>query len=183
MNLPNILTIFRMAMVPVFIVLMLLDMPLLALIVFAVASITDKLDGYLARKNNQVTVFGKFMDPLADKLLVMSAFLLFQHLGMMHVVFVFVILAREFIITSLRVLAIEAGILMPAGISGKVKTAVQMTALFLMLGVAWLSESLIPGLPAKLIYDVCSWAMLAVTVWSGADYIWSQRALFDPKRK
>ena len=87
MNLPNILTIFRMAMVPVFIVLMLLDMPLAALIVFAVASITDKLDGHLARKNNQVTVFGKFMDPLADKLLVMSAFLLFQHLGMMHVVF------------------------------------------------------------------------------------------------
>ena len=183
MNLPNSITIFRMVMVPVFIVLMLLDLPLAALIVFAVASISDKLDGYLARKNNQVTVFGKFMDPLADKLLVMSAFLLFQHLSMMHVVFVFIILAREFIITSLRVLAIEAGIVLPAGISGKVKTAVQMTALCLMLGVAWLSESLVPGLPAKHIYDICSWAMLAVTVWSGADYIWSQRTLFDPNRK
>ena len=183
MNLPNMLTIFRMVLVPVFIVLMLLNMPLAALIVFAVASITDKLDGYLARKNNQVTVFGKFMDPLADKLLVMSAFLLFQHLGMMHVAFVFVILAREFIITSLRVLAIEAGIVMPAGISGKVKTAVQMVTLCLMLFVAWLKGTLVPGLPAELIYDICSWVMLAVTVWSGADYIWSQRALFDPKRK
>lgn len=182
MNLPNAITVLRMALVPVFILFMLLNMPLAALIVFAVASISDKVDGYLARKNNQVTTFGKFMDPLADKLLVMSAFLLLAAGGVMHVAVVFVILAREFIITSLRVLAIEAGVVMPAGVSGKVKTVVQMVCLCLILALLWLTPGLVPGNVARVICDVCSAAMLAVTVWSGADYIWKQRSLFDPKR-
>ncbi len=179
MNAPNLITIFRMAMVPVFIALVLLDLPFAALAVFGVASLSDKLDGYLARKNDQVTTFGKFMDPLADKLLVMSAFLLFLQKGWMSVVAVFLILAREFLITSLRVLAINAGVVMPAGMSGKIKTAVQMTCICLMLAIAWLVGVLLPEtFPVQTVFCVLGWLMAAVTVWSGADYVWKQRGLF-----
>ena len=181
MNLPNWITVFRMALVPVFIVMVLCNLPLAALIVFAVASLSDKLDGYLARKNNQVTSFGKLMDPLADKLLVMSAFLLFCANGKMHVVAVFIILAREFLITALRTLAMEAGFVMAAGISGKVKTAVQMTSICILLFLSWIGESLIGAEATGIVCCVLTWLMVAVTVWSGADYLWKQRSLLKFK--
>ena len=182
MNLPNWITVFRMVMVPVFIALMLVGQPLWALVVFAVASASDKLDGYLARKNNQVTNFGKFMDPLADKLLVMSAFLLFAVGGQMHVVATFLILAREFVITSLRVLAIQAGVVMAAGVSGKIKTAVQMTSICVILLLLWVGESLIGAAAAETVITVLCWLMVAVTLWSGADYLWRSRSLFSENK-
>ncbi len=130
MNTPNKLTVARMIMVPFFVAAMLL--PQLpgnywwALGLFAAASFTDFLDGYLARKHNLVTNFGKFMDPLADKLLVVSALLCFIDRFAMPVVVVIIIVGREFLVTSVRLVASLSGRVIAAGAGGKIKTAIQM---------------------------------------------------------
>lgn len=141
MNLPNKLTIFRMILVPVFVFLLLADfIPIdlqyrryIALVVFIIASSTDALDGYIARKYNMVTNFGKFMDPLADKLLVCSALISMIQLGDIPAWIVIVIIAREFIITGFRTLAVEQNIVIAAGVWGKLKTIAQMVMIIVIL--------------------------------------------------
>lgn len=137
MNLPNKLTILRTLLIPFFLVALLWDaVPYgnwIALVIFAVASLTDMLDGKIARKYNLVTNFGKFMDPLADKLLVSSAMIAFVEIGRMPCWIVIVIIAREFIISGFRLVAADNGIVIAAGIWGKIKTAEQMVMICILL--------------------------------------------------
>lgn len=142
MNLPNKLTILRTVLIPFFLIALLCDesyggfVPAgnwIALAIFAVASITDMLDGMIARKYNLVTNFGKFMDPLADKLLVCSAMIAFIELERIPCWIVIVIIAREFIISGFRLVASDNGIVIAAGIWGKIKTAEQMVMLCILI--------------------------------------------------
>lgn len=130
MNLPNKITLFRVCMIPVFVVFMLVPaIPgsrYIAAAIFIIAALSDLLDGYLARKHNLVTNFGKFMDPLADKLLVSSALICLVELGVLPAWIVIIIIAREFIISGFRLIASDNGIVIAASWWGKVKTAVQM---------------------------------------------------------
>lgn len=137
LNTSNKLTVFRVFLIPILILFLLIDaLPnrfFLALIVFVIASITDHLDGKLARKNNQITDFGKFLDPLADKMLVMSALICFVELKLVNAVPVIVILLREFIVTSIRLVAMSSGKVVAANIWGKVKTVTQITCIVVVL--------------------------------------------------
>ena len=175
MTLPNMLTIVRIVLVPVYMFLALrgtIGTDWAAFLAFLLASITDKLDGYLARKNNQITSFGKIMDPLADKLLVTAALLVFLQQGRIGVAPVTIIIAREFAVSSLRVVAMGEGKLMAAGWSGKLKTAAQMVVICVMLGLPLL------GLPLPLMIEqILGWALALITLWSGIDYFWSNRSL------
>lgn len=168
MNLPNKLTVLRVILIPVFLAaLFLAPAPMnryAAVLIFIIASLTDLLDGKIARKYNMVTNFGKFMDPLADKLLVMSALVSMVALGDLPAWVVIVILAREFAITGFRTLAVEAGIVLAASWWGKVKTTVQMVMIIVVLlelpfGFMDAAELLLIGLA------------VFFTILSGADYI------------
>ncbi|MBR5535868.1 MAG: CDP-diacylglycerol--glycerol-3-phosphate 3-phosphatidyltransferase [Clostridia bacterium] len=131
MNLPNKLTLIRIALVPVCMALMLTGHFYIALGIFIAASITDFFDGYIARKNNLVTSFGKIMDPLADKILVFGALLCFLQLGFINSWCVAIILAREFFVTGMRVVAVDKGKVIAASWWGKVKTNVQIFSVIL----------------------------------------------------
>ena len=138
MNLPNKLTVLRMIMVPFFVLFMLTDIggpanKWITLVIFCVASLTDMLDGKIARARNLVTNFGKFMDPLADKMLVCSAMICFIPLGKLTAWYVIIIIAREFIISGFRLVAADNGIVIAASYWGKFKTTFQMIAVILMI--------------------------------------------------
>jgi CDP-diacylglycerol--glycerol-3-phosphate 3-phosphatidyltransferase len=155
-------------MIPIFIVLMLVNFPYhmeAAFIVFIIASLTDKLDGYLARKYNMITDFGKFMDPLADKLLVTAAFVILIQLGRIEAWIVFVILAREFAITGLRTLAAAQNVIIAASNYGKIKTVTQIVAIAILL---------LDNYPFSLINlpvdTVAVYVALIATILSGIDY-------------
>lgn len=191
MNLPNKLTVMRMLLIPVFLVFMLVEVIpqrfLWATLIFAVASITDFLDGYLARKNNLVTDFGKFMDPLADKLLVVSALCCFLEEGWISGLFLFIILAREFLVTSVRLIAAGHGIVIAADIYGKIKTVMQIVWILYTLLMMWALHSL-PSMvqsgsfimpePLFLLQLGLQAVVLLLTVFSGFNYVWKNRALF-----
>lgn len=168
MNLANKLTMLRVFMIPVFLlVLFLAPVPMnryVAVIIFIVASLTDMLDGKIARKYNLVSNFGKFMDPLADKLLVMSALVSMVALEDLAAWVVIVILAREFTITGFRTLAMEANIVMAASWWGKVKTTVQM----IMIPVVLLN---LPFAMMPMVETVLVYLSVFFTIFSGADYI------------
>ena len=162
MNLANKLTCFRVVLIPVFLVLLYLDFPghlIAALVVFIVASLTDTADGYIARHYDMVTEFGKFMDPLADKLLVMAAMVWFVAAGWMPAWAFFIVIARELAVTGLRLIAVEQGRVIAAGWSGKVKTAATMVCICLLL-----------AFPGFVLAVVCTAVILVTTVWSGVEY-------------
>lgn len=136
MNLANKLTILRVLLVPVFMIILLIDFPnndYIALAVFIIAALTDMLDGHIARSRNQITKFGKFMDPLADKLLVSSALIILVEMNRLSSWIVIIIIAREFAITGLRVLAASEGITIAASWYGKFKTIFQILAIIVLL--------------------------------------------------
>ncbi|AFS78552.1 CDP-diacylglycerol--glycerol-3-phosphate 3-phosphatidyltransferase PgsA [Gottschalkia acidurici 9a] len=173
MNLANKITIVRILLVPVFMFFLLVKMPYgdyIAALVFIIAALTDGLDGYIARSRNQITKFGKFMDPLADKLLVSAALISLVEMGKIHSAIVIVIIAREFAITGLRVLAASEGITIAASYWGKFKTITQIIAIVSLL---------INNFPFSLInfpFDKISVALaLIFTVVSGADYIYKNK--------
>ena len=185
MNLPNKLTMLRVILVPVFMVFAALGgagtgspaLMLAAGIVFAAASFTDFLDGYLARKNHLVTDFGKFMDPLADKMLTTAAFIYMVVDGMCHPVVLAVILFREFAVAGVRMIAAERGTIIAANLWGKVKTVLQMVTIIFYYVVQFFVSS--PALIAFiLIVQALCWLVAAVTVLSGAIYLWQNRACF-----
>ncbi len=181
MNLPNKLTLLRFALVPVFMVFMYIDNPysyLIGLIVFAVASFTDFLDGSIARKYNMVTDFGKFMDPLADKLLTTVALIYLCLNGMCHEVVICIVLAREFAVSGIRLIAAanpKGGKVIAAGMMGKAKTVLQMVAS--MLGFLLLAMQQMGAIAETtfvsmtLVTNVLMWIMAALTVVSGMQYI------------
>ena len=143
MNLPNKLTVLRMILVPFFVLALLWPFPhhyLIALIIFGAASYTDHMDGMLARKHNQITDFGKFMDPLADKILVISALVCFVSLGLCDVWLVLLIIAREFMVTSIRLVAAGKGSVIAANNWGKAKTVSQIVAICVILLLQYIGE-------------------------------------------
>ena len=187
MNLPNKLTMLRVILVPVFMVFAALccygtqdfnaGLMLAAGIVFAVASFTDFLDGYLARKNNLVTDFGKFMDPLADKCLTTAAFLYMLADGVCHPVVLAVILFREFAVAGVRMLAAETGTVIAANMWGKVKTVLQMLTIIFYYFVGALAGPT-DVMAVSLITQVLCWLCGAATLLSGGIYLWQNRKLF-----
>ncbi|NLD20431.1 MAG: CDP-diacylglycerol--glycerol-3-phosphate 3-phosphatidyltransferase [Clostridiales bacterium] len=176
MNLPNKLTMGRIFAIPVFIVVFLMGYRYAAAIIFVLAAFTDMLDGKIARKHNLVTNFGKLMDPLADKLLVMSALICMVELGDVAAWMVVVILGREFIITGMRQVAAAQGIVIAAGMTGKIKTVTQMTAIPLLILDNWPFSLLGFSLPMDQIF---LWIALIMTIVSGVEYIVKNKQLFS----
>ena len=179
-NLPNQLTIARVCAIPLFIILLLMGFRVAATIVFLAAALTDMLDGKIARKYNLVTNFGKLMDPLADKLLTMAAFVCLVELGDIPAWMVIVILGREFIITGMRQVAAAEGIVIAAGWSGKIKTVCQMVAIPLIMLNNWPCSMLPFNFPLD---QIALWAALVMTIWSGAEYIIKNKQVFSMKNK
>ncbi len=168
MNLPNKLTCLRVLMVPFFVFFLLYQngeirsFRIIALVLFIAASLTDLLDGKIARKYNLITDFGKFMDPLADKLLVCSGLICMVGLGQLPAWYVIIIISREFIISGFRLVASDNGVVIAASYWGKFKTTFQMILLIL----------LIINMPVfSLLTEIMKWAALALTLISLADYI------------
>ena len=162
MTTANKLTLCRVVMIPIFLVLLYVDFTghlWAALAVFILASVTDFIDGYVARHYHQITDFGKFMDPLADKLLVMSAMAWFVEVSWMPAWAFFVVIARELAVTGLRLVAVEQGRVIAAAKSGKVKTACTMVGIILML--------IFPNATLRL---VCVAVILVTTIYSGIEY-------------
>lgn len=164
MNLPNKLTIFRCILIVPFIALLLNGYDLIATIVFIVASLTDLLDGKIARKYNLVTNFGKFMDPLADKLLVCSALICLIEMGRLDAWIVCVIIAREFIISGFRLIASDNGIVIAASYWGKFKTTFQMIMVVVLMLNIQNNIMVILG-------QILIWVSLALTIISLVDYV------------
>jgi CDP-diacylglycerol--glycerol-3-phosphate 3-phosphatidyltransferase len=174
MNLPNRLTVLRVVLIPFFVFFLYADFIAFnnyyAAAVFIIASLTDFLDGYIARKNNLVTNFGKFMDPLADKLLVVSALVCLLSLNrlpggnIIATVSVLIIVAREFIISGFRLVAADNGIVIAASMWGKVKTATTMVAIILLLVVPELTILTVPA-------DILFYIAIVLTVVSLVDYL------------
>ena len=169
MNLPNKLTVLRVIMVPFFVFFMLTDVggaanKWIALAIFVIASLTDMLDGKIARKYNLVTNFGKFMDPLADKLLVCSAMIAFIELDLIPAWIVIIIIAREFIISGFRLIAAEKNVVIAAGMSGKIKTTVQMIMCCLLI-------ARLPFAFMRYVEQIFIYAALVLTVYSLIVYL------------
>lgn len=176
MNLPNKLTMGRIFAIPVFIIVFLMDYRIAAAVIFILAALTDMLDGHIARKHNLVTNFGKLMDPLADKLLVMSALICMVEVGDVAGWMVVIILGREFIITGMRQVAAAQGIVIAAGTTGKIKTITQMIAIPLLILENWPFTAL--GIPVP--FDqIFLWIALIMTIVSGAEYIMKNKQLFS----
>ena len=187
MNLPNKLTMMRVILVPVFMVFAALAkygtadfnaaFSLVAGIIFAVASATDFLDGYIARKNHLVTDFGKFMDPLADKCLTTAAFIYMVTDHVCSPVVLAVILFREFAVAGVRMIAAETGTVIAANMWGKVKTVLQMLTIIFYYFAAALAGPADVGV-VSLVTVVLCWLCGAATLLSGGIYLWQNRQLF-----
>ena len=174
-NLPNVLTVLRILLVPVLVVALLDETPngdLLAAIVFALASVTDAIDGYLARSRQWVTNFGKLMDPVADKLLIIGALVALVSLNRLAAWVAMVIIAREFAVTALRLAATGQGVIVPANTFGKAKTVMQVAMVFALIVAS--------GSPAWL--DGLIYATVVVTVASGVDYAFGIRRQINAAR-
>ena len=175
LNLPNVLTVLRIVAVPVVVVALLDETPngdALAAVVFALAALTDGLDGYFARSRGAITTFGKLMDPIADKLLITAALVSLVSLDRLAAWVAMVIIAREFAVTALRAVAIERGIVISASWLGKLKTVLQIAAVFALIAID----------PSPLWVDLLVYAAVAVTVISGADYFFGLRRRMSTER-
>lgn len=189
MNLPNKLTILRVILIPFFLVFMFVPkIPMnyfLAVAIFIIASITDALDGKIARRDNLVTNFGKFLDPLADKVLVMAAIVAFIELGWVSSIPVIIILVREFMVTSLRLVAnTSGGKVIAAGLAGKLKTAFTMVAIIAILIMQGIENNADYTLAfnIEIVGDVLIWIATALTAISGIQYLWNYRDCIDPSK-
>ena len=186
LNLANRLTVLRIFLVPVFVLFMLWrsnpSSPLIALGIFAVASVTDYADGKIARKRNMVTDFGKFLDPIADKILVLSAMICMVPSGLCSPVVVIIVIAREFLVSSLRLVAASHGVVIAAGRSGKLKTASQMLSVILILTLESIGSVSGFDLRTHTISNILMWLTCAITVYSGAEYLFKNKNFIDPEK-
>ncbi|MCR2820648.1 CDP-diacylglycerol--glycerol-3-phosphate 3-phosphatidyltransferase [Lederbergia panacisoli] len=188
MNLPNKITVARVILIPLFLLLMLVpfnwgrvSLPgtelelshLIGALIFILASITDWVDGYYARKHNLVTNLGKFLDPLADKLLVSAAFIVLVEMHLAPSWIVIVIISREFAVTGLRMILSGTGEVVAANMLGKIKTWTQIIAISLLLLHNVFFEAI--GFPLD---TIALWVALFFTVWSGYEYFYKNRAIF-----
>ena len=176
MNLPNKLTIFRVILIPFFVVLLLLDPSnqmyrYISLAIFIVASLTDTLDGYLARRDNLVTNFGKFMDPLADKLLVCSAIICLVDMERIPSWIVIIIIGREFVISGFRLIASDNGVVIAANYWGKIKTVCQMIMIIVVIANL--------GGFFAIVEQILIYLSLILTVISLATYLWDNRKVLS----
>ena len=175
MTLANKITLARIALIPFFIVFACMGgtaWDAIALVLFCLCSVTDFLDGYVARKYHQVTDFGKFVDPLADKLLICAAMCVFVDRGYMAGWMVFIILAREFIITSLRTIAMGKNRVLAATWTGKVKTCTQIAGIIIIfLCLLFTGADLSISKTADVLVQLCGWVMTLMTLYSGYDYL------------
>lgn len=172
-NVPNVLTLARILLIPVFIILFVHPTPsqsLAAAIVFVVAAVTDMLDGYIARRTGQVTKLGKLLDPIADKLLVLSALILLMNVDRVSALVVLLIVARELAVTGIRAIAAGEGMIIPAETTGKYKMALQVVAIILLIlegtGLAALGNLHLAGI-------VTLYISLVLGYISGGQYVWS----------
>jgi CDP-diacylglycerol--glycerol-3-phosphate 3-phosphatidyltransferase len=175
LNLPNVLTLLRILLVPVLVAALVQEgggLDGVAAAIFALASFTDALDGWIARRQKSVTTFGKLMDPLADKLLVTAALVSLVSLDRVSAWVAMVIIAREFAVTGLRQLAMEHGEVIPANVWGKIKTVFQVAMVLVLITVE--------GSP--LWVDLLVWATTVITVISGADYFFGFRSLVQARQ-
>ncbi|MCL2838675.1 MAG: CDP-diacylglycerol--glycerol-3-phosphate 3-phosphatidyltransferase [Oscillospiraceae bacterium] len=183
MNTPNKLTIFRVLLIPIILWLMYSSWEwsnLAALAVFLLAAVTDWLDGYIARKKNLITTFGKFMDPLADKLLVTAVFIALADFGYLSGIIAIIVISREFVVTGLRLVAVSEDKIIAANLWGKLKTVLQISVI-----IAFFINSELRGIIITYNHVILTtrilnwliWIMTAVTVISGIDYVWKNRAL------
>lgn len=176
LNLPNTITLIRIGMIPVIMLFLLLPIPgkyLIAAILFVLASATDGLDGHIARSRNLVTTLGKFLDPLADKLLILATLICLIPLEKVGAVAVILILTREIVITGFRAIAADKGVVIAASYFGKFKTVSQIVSITYILLAAQF-----PVLPAW-IGTVLLWIAVVITILSGADYIYKGKDLFE----
>ncbi len=183
MNLPNKLTVLRIVLTPFFLASMLIDFKghfFVAAAIFIIASVTDFLDGNIARKKNLVTTFGKLCDPVADKMLTTAALLAFMQLGLCNIWIVMVVLTREFLVTSFRLVATAQGIVIPAGIWGKLKTATQMIfSIFIILGIDFANSYNLDFNKFALISNILLGITAVLTVISGVKYIIDGKKIID----
>ena len=169
MNLPNKLTMARIVFTLFMIAFILLPgkaFAWLSFVMYGVASLTDALDGKIARKYNLITNFGKFMDPIADKLLTHTAFIMLCAMGRLHVAACIIFIAREFVVSGLRLVAVEQGHVIAAGMSGKIKTVLQMVLVLLLTVMS-----------GNLLTDIVMLAAAALTLYSMVEYVWQNRAV------
>ncbi|HZK33776.1 MAG TPA: CDP-diacylglycerol--glycerol-3-phosphate 3-phosphatidyltransferase [Bacillota bacterium] len=175
MNLANKITLTRIFLIPIFLLIILVDFnfhEFVAAFIFILAASTDSLDGYIARKRNQITTFGKFIDPLADKLLVSSALIVLVSTGQVPALAAIIIISREFIITGFRLLAASEGIVLAASWWGKIKTVTQIVAIVALILNNFPFQYI--GIP----FDaIALYVSVAVTIFSGADYLYKNRKL------
>lgn len=196
MNLPNKLTIVRIILAPLFLLFTVWVFPFhyaVALVVFIVAALTDMFDGRIARAYNLITNLGKFLDPLADKMLTTAAFLVFMVTGQMNVWALMIVLTREYMVTSVRLLAAKDGTVIAASIWGKAKTVSQFIAIICTLTAlefsTWQGSILAAfSLPESLfsvpliIGEVFLWISVVLTVLSGVEYVWANRHFFQGEK-
>ncbi len=192
MNLPNKLTVLRIFLAPLFLVLALWEFPFhyaASLVVFIGAALTDMFDGKIARSRGLITNFGKFLDPLADKMLTTAAFLLFLVKGQMNVWALMLVLTREFMVTSVRLIAAKDGKVIAASYWGKLKTVAQFVAIIYTLTAmefaTWQSWLFLPTAAFSvplLIGRVLIWISVALTVIAGVEYVWQNREYFQNEK-
>ena len=176
MNLANKITIFRILLIPLFLLFMLVPFPgnnVFAVILFLLAAFTDSLDGHIARKRNEITNFGKFIDPLADKLLVTSALVCLVGSGKVPAVVAIIIISRELVITGFRLLAVNEGKVIAASWWGKVKTVTQIMAITALILDNFPFRYI--GIPMD---QILLYASVVFTIFSGVDYIYKNRSVF-----
>ena len=187
LNLPNKLTLIRMFLAPIYLALMLIEFPyhyIVALAVFAVASLTDMLDGKIARKNNLIPVFGKLLDPLADKMLTTAALLAFMREGWCSIWIVMIVLTREFAVAGVRLIATAQGIVIPANYWGKAKTVSQMVFTIVIMLLAELDATFdifanAGWFTLARVSNIMLWITAVLTVVSGITYFVDSKKLID----
>lgn len=187
LNLPNKLTLIRMFLAPIYLALMLIEFPyhyIVALAVFSVASLTDMLDGKIARKNNLITVFGKLLDPLADKMLTTAALLAFMREGWCSIWIVMIVLTREFAVAGVRLIATAQGIVIPANYWGKAKTVSQMVFTIVIMLLVELDATFdifanAGWFTLARVSNIMLWITAVLTVVSGITYFVDSKKLID----